>query len=381
MKLKAVRGRNQFGYSFVSDSKLVLDSDTFMIQYGHQVVYSILRASENVPTDTVVIDYRLFDELGCDENIELDIKPIDENIPMCGNITLALASLINLDNEKVAEAVSKRIEDLKPHLDGLIVREGQIIQIPELKIKFIITNIEPSADFDRTARISWINLMRINIIPVKSSQCYNVILLLDLGFIASKKDIFLIDSEEEDEYSRLRILNRIIKNLFDNLKLCSGISLFASIAYSNQFSIFHTFDKTTGEKIQFNYIDAFSLFNAHENWLLQQSDSNADALSNPGNALERAFDLANNIYNQNNLHTIIFLCSDGSYSSGPNPVKYAKEKSNSEIAVFCLALGKNADVDFLEAIAEAGGGAMVNISSRDDIAKLPEILNRWMTMR
>jgi hypothetical protein len=381
MKLKAVRGKNQFGYSFISDPKLVLKHDTVAIRYEHQVVYSILRTSENVPTDTIIIDYRLFDELGCTEDEEVDIRQIDENIPMCGDITLSLTSLADLDNTKVAEAVSKRIEDLKPFLDGLIVREGQIIQIPDLKIKFIVTHLNPSAGFDKTARISWVNLLRISINPMKSLQCYNVILLLDLGTVSDKSKFFSIGNHEKNEYPQLKALTQIFKNLFKPLTHCNRISLFASIAYSSHYVNFQTYDKTTGDEMEFNNIDSFALLDAHENWLMQQLDFIDDGIFNPGNALEKGLELAKNIYDKNNLHTMIILFSDGAYSSGPNPVKIAKSNSCTEISIYCFAFGPEADLDFLGAIAKTGGGDMVHICSADDIATLPQTLERWMTMR
>jgi hypothetical protein len=380
MNLKAIRGKNQFGYSFVSDPKLVLAHETVVLRHEEQVVYSILKASENIPSDAIVIDYRLFDELGCKENAELDVTSINGNIPMCGDITLSLTSSLGLDNEKVAEAVSKRIEDLKPHLDGLIVREGQLIQIPDLKIGFIVTHLEPSADFDRTARMSWINLLRISIVPMKTMQCYNLILLLDLGTISNKSKFLLIDNQEEYEFPRLKALTQFLRNQLERLKPCSKTSLFASIAFSNRYTIFQTYDKTTGMKMDFNYFDTFALLDAHENWLMQQLDFINDGLFNPGNNLERALELAKNINEKNNLPTIICLCSDGAYSSGPNPVKIAKSNSCKEISIYCFAFGLEADLDFLNAIAEAGGGAMFHLRSVEDLVQIPETLNRRITM-
>jgi hypothetical protein len=381
MNLKAVRGKNQFGYSFVSDPKLVLASDTVAISHGTRIVYSILRISQNVPIDDIIIDYRLFDELECNEKAEVNIRPISENFPMCGNITLSLASMVGLDNEKVAEAVSKRIEDLKPYLDGLILREGQIIQLPNLKLKFIVTHLDPSADFDRTARISWINLLRIHINPIKSSQCYNLILVLDLSTISDRSEIHFDVHHNEDEFPRLKVLTQIFSALLENLAHCKETSLFSSIAYSNQFTIFQTFDKTTGMQMNYNYFDVFSLIDAHENWLLQQLNTEIDAVSNPGSALKKALELANVIHEKNSLSTIICLISDGTYSSGQNPVKLVRLSTEPEIGVFCIALGDAADIEFLTAIAEAGGGEIISIRSLEDIAQISHVLNRWMNMR
>ena len=378
MKLKAVRGKNQFGYSFVSDSKLALSSDTVAISHGTRIVYTILRVSQNVPLEDIIIDYRLFDELECNDKAEVEIRPISENIPMCGTITLSLASTIGLDNEKVAEAVSKRIEDLKPHLDGLILREGQTIQLTDLKLKFIVTDLDPSADFDRTARISWINLLRIHITPIKSSQCYNLILILDLGTIFDSSGFHFDSHNIEHEFPKLKVVSQILRSLLENVEHCKELSLFTSIAYSNQFTIFQTYDKATGMRMNYSYFDALSLIDAHENWILQQLTTEIDASSNPGSALKNAFELANVIHDENNLSTIICLCSDGAYSSGQNPVKLARLGKEPEIGVFCIALGDMADIEFLTAIAEAGGGEMISIHSLEDIAKIFQVFNRWL---
>ena len=378
MKLKAVRGKNQFGYSFISDPKFVSTSDTIAISHGTRVVYSIVRVSQNVPLEDIIIDYRLFDELGCNEKEDVDITPVSENIPMCGTITLSLASTIGLDNERVAEAVSKRIEDLKPHLDGLILRKGQIIRLTDLNLKFIVNHIDPSADFDRIARISWNNLLRININPIKSSQCYNLILVLDLGTIFDSSEFLFDGHHVEHEFPRLKVLTQIVRTLIENLTHCKEKSMFSSIAYSSRFTMFQTYDKTTGAQMNYNYFDAYSLIDAHETWLLQQLKTEIDAALNPGNALKKALELANEIHDKNNLSTIICLCSDGEYSSGQNPVKLARLGTEPEIGVFCIALGDEVDIEFLTAIAKAGGGDMISIRSSEDIAQISQVLNRWM---
>jgi hypothetical protein len=374
MKLKAIRGKNQFGYSFVSDPEIMLEAETVLLKFGPQIVYTILRVSENVPSNVIIIDYRIFDMLGCNEEDEVDIKSIDAVIPLCGDIALSLCSVIGLDNEKVAAAISKRIEDLKPHLDGLIVKEGQIIRIHDLKIEFVVKHVEPRAKFDRVSRISWSNLLRISIDPKKTMPCYNLVLLLDLGVI--------IENDSVANHNRkVVIINHIVRTLIEDMYQCKEISLFSSIAYSESSQIFKTYDSTTGQKIDFSPIDASSLVTVHENWFREQVKACTENVVDPGNALKKGIELATTIYNENSSPTIILLCSGGKYTSGSNPVKIARMVPNSEIGIFCAAISDEADTELLNAIAQAGNGEMVHMLSIDDYSLLTDTFHHWMMKR
>ena len=89
--------------------------------------------SEKVPPGTVILDSRISDNLGIVEDSEVLFDSVSENLPPCTEIHLGVVSTRGLDNEKVAHAMSKRIDDFREHLDGLILFEGQEFMIIDLE--------------------------------------------------------------------------------------------------------------------------------------------------------------------------------------------------------------------------------------------------------
>ena len=161
MELSAFRGRNQKGISFVHSDKTSLDHQVGLVTCRGRRVLTDFRISENVPSDSVILDSRLFDELECQESITVEVTILDESIPVCNEITLSVESLAGLDNRKVVEAVSRRIEDFREHIDGLVLIVGQSFSIPELKLRLIVQDIRPSAEPLNAARFSWKNVLKV----------------------------------------------------------------------------------------------------------------------------------------------------------------------------------------------------------------------------
>ncbi|MFX1415646.1 MAG: hypothetical protein ACFFC0_02490, partial [Promethearchaeota archaeon] len=144
MKLTAFRGRNQKGISFVHSDKTALDHQIGLVTYRGRQVYTDVRVSQNVPSDSMILDSRLFDELECQESSTVEVTSVEDSIPMCNEITLSIESVAGLDNRKVAEAMSRRIEDFQEHIDGLVLGVSQTVSIPELKLRLIVEDIRPA---------------------------------------------------------------------------------------------------------------------------------------------------------------------------------------------------------------------------------------------
>lgn len=340
---------------------------TAIIRYQDSHIFADIRLSERVNPNEVIIDSRLFDELGCTESCNVEISSLEEDIPECSELTMLVDSLEDIENRKVVEAVSKRMEDFKVHLDGLILNVGQKVSIPQLKLQIVVNDINPKAPVAQASRIVWKYLLKVNLIAMMEQQCCNVCFAIDIGAASFKKD--LDGAQEAQKHERIDAVRTLLKQV-ESSNVCKD-SLIAMVAYAE-----------SAIKIEYEGTEAFapdSDFSQFFDEILSTSgeDHSRDP-SNPGSALELALESCKYLTSMNGLPTAIVLASGGVYSAGRNPVSIARRlASEEEISIMCLAIGKNADLEIMQAIADAGGGRLIHIAQLGDVTMVTNQIFDW----
>ncbi len=161
MKIRAMRGRDQKGLSFLSSSSgASLLGRTVMVSYEGRCLLSDLRPSKGVPEQTIVLDSRLFDDLHLENESEVEVEQVTEDLPFCKEI-----ELVYWASDDVSRAISMRSEDLRPYLDGRILKTGQKFALPERGIRFRVERIRPTAASTQAARVGWKRPPRIEVRP------------------------------------------------------------------------------------------------------------------------------------------------------------------------------------------------------------------------
>jgi hypothetical protein len=333
----------------------------------------------------MILDSRLFDELECQESSTVEVAIVDESIPKCNEITLSVDSLAGLDNKKVVEAVSRRIEDFREHIDGLVLSVGQTVSIPELKLRLIVQDIRPAAESLSVARVSWKNVLRVNLSAhesgiVQEEFCFNVCIVSDVGAASKIADIAEGGeaspskvSAHEDGLARHDTALLLIRHLLALPN--SQDSMVASIAYGEK-AVSLSGSGFPGDKEMLHF-DSEAL-EPLEIWLSQQFDLHSTEPSNPGLGLVEGLRSAAELTDENGLPTAVVFLSGGAFSAGQNPVSVVREVQQDErIGVFCVALGAESDYELLEAIAEAANGRILSVNSTDDVTRVGAELSKW----
>jgi hypothetical protein len=93
--------------------------------------------------------------------------------------------------------------------------------------------------------------------------------------------------------------------------------------------------------------------------------------SNPGDALKITLDSCKEFVS-NSIPTIILFLSSGVHTSGPNPVKIAK--NNMDVPILCFVPGMNSNQDVMDAIAETSQGRTVKVTEFEDIENVIDAL-------
>ncbi|MFW9869648.1 MAG: hypothetical protein ACFFEL_08485 [Candidatus Thorarchaeota archaeon] len=365
MNLRALRGRDQKGLCFVSTDT---DSGIFKMEFNGKVAISDIRPSEKVPTGTIIIDSRLSELLEIDEGCRITLELVQHEIPVCNEIRLAVTSKRDLDNQKVAHAMSKRIDDFQEFIDGLILQEGQDLFIPKLGLSLCVLSMTPTESSTKSARISWNQLLKIRLAP-SDSEPYNLCIIVETAAATQIVDVLSGDQKISRHEAILSSLQKIEAQFTSIGKKV----LFAGMAFSDTVFHFKTFDSETGVEVERTSIHSSSLIGAYREWVKKISEDNLNLPSNPGEALKESLIIAQSLSESNNLPTAILLFSSGIYTAGQNPVKISRiHGRNSKVMIFAFSMGIKSEIDIMEAIAKEGVGAFVHI---DNIRKLDEIID------
>jgi len=372
LDLKAKQGRNQKGLCFVSNQEGIFEDGLYQISYDGNSMLVDIRVSSNVPEDLIILDYRIFKELSCEENSGIQLEKISINIPTCTEIRLSLTSTRNLDNRKVADAISKRINDLTDDFDGLILTIGQSFQIDRLGIRFSVKSLNPVNSIHNTARISWKHLEKIHLDPVESLTAFNIVCIFEVGAAAQISDV----RNGSDGYiPRYIAALKAIKQLSESYTDYGSKAQFHGFAYSDEVQHFTLFDPETGDPTEVSRIDSPSLFIAFIKWIEIMISEHAGRPSNPGIALETGIESSIELSRLNSLQTIILFFSSGVHTSGPNPVSVTKKKMTSDGSkIICFIPGEKSNHDVMITIAEVSQGQAMKVTDIEETSGIIEII-------
>jgi hypothetical protein len=341
--------------------------------FNGETIYVDVRSSEKVPNGVVILDSRISDILGVVEESEVSLDPVSDKFPTCSEIHLGVVSTRGLDNEKVARAMSKRMDDFREHLDGLILFEGQDFMITDFGITLHVLSLDPQDSTTSAAQISWENLLKIHLAPMVSHP-FNLCILVEAAAATQIEDV----NSSDGHISRHQAIRKAIMNLEMQFSVAQNV-LFSGIAFSEEVVFFKTFDSETGEESEISTLHSPSLLRAYGEWIEETVSQNQNAPSNPGEALKRGLAIAKTLTDTNGLQTAVLLFSSGVHSAGQNPVKIARTESDSEnIVVFAISVGSDSVADIMEAIAKEGGGAFIHLDREEKTETIIESIEKWL---
>jgi len=370
--LKAKEGRNQKGLCFVSESEEAIGEGLYQLSFDGNSMLADIRESSSVPQDMIILDHRIFKGLSCKENDDLQLEKVSTDIPTCTDIRLLLTSTRDLDNRKIADAISKRVNDLTDDFDGLILTVGQSFQIDRLGIRFSVKSLDPVDPVHQTARITWTSLEKIHLDPVESLNPSNIICIFEVGAAAQISDV---RSGSENSIPRYTAALEAIKKISESYSDYSTKAQFHGFAYSDEIEHFTLFDSDTGDPTEVSTIDSSSLFIAFSEWIERMISDHVGRSSNPGVALETGIESAIEIGKANSLQTIILFFSSGTHTSGPNPVRAVKDKITSEgPRILCFTPGEKSNHDVMIAIAETSQGRAMKVIDVEETSGIIETL-------
>ena len=366
LDMKAKQGRNQKGLCFVAEESSIEDG-VYQISFNSRSLLSDVRTSNSVPTDMVVLDTRVFKWLSCNDGDEIDLQKITGTIPTCSNIQLTLSSTRDLDNRKIADAISKRVNDLHDDFDGLILQVGQSFQIDRLGIRFTIQSLDPVDSDNKAARITWNELEKIHLDPVESIKPCNIICIFEIGAAAQISDV----DTDTSSIPRYQASLDAIQYLSEIYSDSSSKAQFRGFAYSDEIIPFTMFDPQTGSPMEVSTVHSHSLFVRFSEWIESLIPEHKSRPSSPGEALDIGL-LSTNEFT-NSLPILILFFSSGIHTSGPNPVKIVKSHETL-FPIVCFVPGKKSNHDLLEAIAELSKGKTVIVTTEREIRNLVDAI-------
>lgn len=370
LKLHVRRGRNQQGLSFLSSD---VSSGIFEMKLDERRVILDVRSSEKVPSGTVIIDSRISDLFGIPDDSEVFLNPVSNKQPSCTEVHLGVVSTRGLDNEKVARAMSKRIDDFREYLEGLIIFEGQSFTIEDFGINLYVFSLNPKDSSTGSAQITWDQLLKIHLAPM-DSRPFNLCILVETAAASQIVDV----ATHDGQISRLQAIRYAISTLEQKLTLQKDM-LFSGFAFSDEIVIFRTFDSQTGEETGVSTFHSPSLLRSFGEWITEFASGNEKSPSNPGEALKQGLAIASSHTEINGLQTAILFFSSGVYSAGQNPVKIARTVGNSEkLVLFAISMGSGSVTDLMEAVAEEGGGAFIHIDRDEKTETIVETIEKTL---
>jgi hypothetical protein len=362
LELEAVKGRNQRGISFVHPSVTVVR--TARLSFQGTETFTDIRTSDQVASGSIIIDSRIYDELACTQHCEISLTAVPEEIPDCNELSLLVDSLKGLENKKVVDEVSNQVEDLREHLDGLIVKSGQRIVVADLGIRLVVDEVKPVAEGLQASRIIWNQLLKVNLTALADvPSCFNICYAIDVAASSEIDDVEMVDGSQRK--TRLETGLSVIQSTLTSPSECPD-ALVSAVAFGETPQ---QIGSVEGEALELN---SESFHQIHE-WLTAQNADHNDEPSDPGKALELSLQVANELKSQNHLPTVVMLISGGAFTSGRNPVSMARNIGASDgVTVSCVALGKESDLDLMRAIADAGKGSLIHIGQYKDVTQVIE---------
>ena len=378
LKLKAICGKNQRGFSFVAPQGESF-TDPVQLVLGTKTILTRIRESPKVPQDLIIIDKRLYQSLRAEAGTEVEIVSLDFEIPYCDEMTLVVSAKRDVDVKEVVRALSDRIEDMESHLDGLLLTEGQKLDLDSLGISITVNDLSPRSEKLGAALVDWRKVLKVYLEANLGSHCFNVSLVTDLGAASRKSDIALSGSEVEvagdGVVRRFEAADHLSRSLLETLSFCDGTSFFSSVVFSEEVDIFTSSDDSDTNS-EITRIRSRNIAQTHSDWisgLLEKHDGKA---SDPSSGLKMGIELAEQLQSANNKPTVLIFMSSGTYSHGRNPVATARKllKGKDKISIICVGLGKRCEESILSGIAEAVQGTVVIINGVGDIPVVKDMI-------
>jgi hypothetical protein len=371
LHLTPIRGHNQRGFAFVGSGETLTSSRVYKVSFRNRALFCDLKQSDRVPRGVVVLDSRMFDELGCAASEPVELAPVKMAIPECRDLVLSFEVTRGADATGVPELVSTKGERLKGYIDSLIVTPGQSLSLPELGIRLVVNRASPLSDEGRLCRIVWRLLTNVAVSPITSASGFNLVCLLEFTMRGMSPSGDKKDSSSESVLQLVAELIRLVSEAEKKL-------LFAVVTYSTDTSSFVTFNPITGQEENLSEATSDTDIRVLTTWLEQQAPRHLGKPIRPAVGLEKAVSLAKEASARNGMHSAIVLFTRGTYSAGGNPVAVAtRSSSDGSWGVFCVPLPGSRDLELIRAIAEAGGGTMLELSRREDMHILMEAIRTW----
>jgi hypothetical protein len=383
LNLIAKQGGNQKGFCFISSELSEFDTGVYELRYESVKMLADIRKSVKVPRNAIFLDSRIFSWLTCKDGSEVSVVPLDSDVPICKKLNLTVSSTKGLDSKAVSEAISKRIGDLANDFDGLILQKNQRLLLAHLGISFSARSIEPKDDSSNSCRINWEKLDKIHLEPVSRVPLFNLVCVVEIGAAAFVTDVHQVSSDRSavsvSRYtSALRVLNRILSEYPEYGKNTK----FSGFAYSDEVVAYSVFDSETGAPTETTSLYSKSVIESYIEWIDDVAQTHKNKPSNPGQALATAIKRATELSRENDIATIIVLCSSGVHSYGPNPLKEVKKGiQDIPVPIVCVSLGRESNVDILRAIADESTGLLIEIHDLEEIEPINDILVEWFHSR
>lgn len=383
MILIAKQGRNQKGLCFVPADEPDYEPGVYELSFRERTLLADVRKSAQVSDNMIILDSRVFAMMNCSDGSEISLTRICDDLPVCRELGLAVASTKSLDNNAVANAISKRVNDLQEDFDGLVLTKNQRILLGRLGVQLTVDLLKPVDDGHLSCRLRWSSLEKIHLDPGVEAPAYNLICVIELGAAAHITDV-LQSSTGGDSVSVPRYSAAI--ELLHQIELgYSGYGTgaqFSGIAYSDEVVTYPMFDSESGQLVEISPLHSKSMLESFRNWIGEVAPTHGRKSSNPGAALNAAIERALGIPDSIDHPTIVVLLSSGTHSSGQNPLKIVKKKGeNRSVPVLCFCLGEDSNRDMMKAIAEYTKGIAVEITDMGQVNMVNERLAEWFRDR
>ena len=383
MILIAKQGRNQKGLCFVPADEPSCEPGVYELKFRERRLLADIRKSAQVSDRMIILDSRVFAMMNCDDGSEISLTRICDDLPICRELGLAVASKKSLDNTAVASAISKRVNDLQEDFDGLLLTKNQRILLERLGVQFTVDFLKPVDDGNNSCRLRWSSLEKIHLDPAIEAPAYNLICVIELGAAAHIADIrqSSVDGDSTSVpryFAAIELLHQV------ELGYCGygTDAKFSGIVYSDEITTYPMFDSETGEPVEISSFHSESILDSFRRWIREVAPAHSRKSSNPGAALGTAFERALSMPSSTEHPTIVALFSSGTHSSGPNPLKIVKKKGeNKSVPVVCFCLGEDSNRDVMKAIAEYTKGIAVEITDMGQVNMVNEWLLEWFRDR
>ncbi len=376
--MQAIRGKDQRGISFVRPEDWLSDDKVASISCQGRTVYTDIRTAQAVPLGHIVIDSKLYDSLSCSGKDGVEVIPESIAPSVCKTLTIEVQSLAGIGSRRVKEAVSERIRDFGPHLDDLLVTEGQQLNLQSLNLRLTVLGLSLFDSRGTIGRIRWPRLEKIELVGGETPDMCAFVILVEMSRIRGLQDE---DDAAQSGAWASTPFSEILIRLLAGLRAFSASNptnvVVSVIAYSSQTDIFLTYEPDSGQKRKWSEIDMEGYLEALQNWLADQKGIHDSQPSDPGLALQTGFAVVDEMRDDGLYPVCIALLSTGRYSIGQNPVSVVRRQPGN-ITTFSLGLESASDEDMLKAISEAGRGRAIMMSRITDMQLMVEDMIQMM---